>query len=156
MRFAQFVLLLGALGLAACQTAPPQLPKNTPLTADGYKKAVEDILGPIWSKAVAPDPDVTVGVVNLTFEIPAAGGAVRNLQTVSNTAGVVDGRIARIAVRQLRVPPIPEAILASEKADRLKFEEFFTVFDDSSPTPAPAARKRDGWVPRRNADHGGG
>ncbi|MEO6871866.1 MAG: hypothetical protein ABI233_06565 [Chthoniobacterales bacterium] len=118
------------------------MPKNTPLTGDGYKKAMEDILGPIWYRAAAADPDVTVGTVKLTFEIPATGGAARNLQIISNTAGVVDGRIARVAVRQLRASPIPEAILASEKTDHIKFEESFTVFDDSSPTPAPVARKR--------------
>ncbi len=99
------------------------MPANIPPTIDGYKKVVEDQLGPVWYREVAANPGTTTGTVKLTFELPAAGGRARNLKTVSNDSGVADERIARAAVGRLRVPPIPAAILKAARKDYLAFDE---------------------------------
>jgi hypothetical protein len=131
MRPARFLPFLLTLGLLSCQTAAPPYPPNAPATLDGYKKVVEDRLGPIWHQAIAADPAVTLGTVKVTFEIPAAGGRPRNLKTVSNTAGPVDERIARHAIEDLRVPPIPRAVLEKLQAgEPLVLDESFTVFQN--------------------------
>jgi hypothetical protein len=144
VRPVRFILLVTALFLASCRSTP-EWPKTTPATGANYKKVVEDRLGPLWCHEVKNNLSAAqVGVVKLTFEIPAAGGHVTNLKVVSNTGGKIDEHIAVTAVNRLRAPPIPQAILESEKSDYLKFEESFTIFEDSSPTPTPIPPNREG------------
>jgi hypothetical protein len=70
MRFARNLLLLLALGFSSCRTLP-EMPANIPPTADGYKKVMEDQLGPIWYRLVEDNlNEVSVGTVKLTFEVP--------------------------------------------------------------------------------------
>lgn len=135
MRFIPFLL---AVCFTSCSTVP-ELSKNTPPTLAGYQKAVEDRLGEIWLRGVSADPDITLGTVKFIFKIPATGGSVVDLQLVSNTAGVVDARIARVALHALRLPPIPSAIPEGEHATYLSMDESFTVFEDR---PQPSPRKR--------------
>jgi hypothetical protein len=144
MRVVRLALLLCGFSLAGCQTRPPHLPENTPPTVAGYKKAVEDRLGPLWYREVNRNINAAqVGVVKLTFLVPAEGGRVTNLKVLSNTGGKADEQFAVTAVNRLRVPPIPQVILTAEKTDHLFFEESFTVFaDPSTPTPTPAPPKR--------------
>lgn len=146
MRFARFVLLLGAAGLLSCETTP-RWPEGTPETVENYKKVTEDRLGPLWYHEVNNNLSAAqVGVVKLTFQIPAAGGQVTNLKVVSNTGGALDESFAVTAVNRLRAPPIPLSLLQSKHEDHLNFEESFTVFADptESPTPIPTRRERIG------------
>ncbi len=117
--------------------AVPQVPTNVPVTLDGYKKAVEDQLGPIWYRLVGEKEAnlAAIGTVKLIFEIPVAGGRVRNVQVTSNTGGKGDERIALDAVKQLRAPPIPAALLQAQLADHISFDESFTIFENPSPSP---------------------
>ena len=140
LRIAGFLLLLVTLGFSACTTVP-KLPPNTPLTVEGYKKALEDRLGPIWTRELTENASAAeIGTVKVTFQVPAAGGRVTNLKVVSNTAGKADEWIAVYAVGRLRAPPTPEEILRSVHKDHLDFDESFTVFQNPVPSPTPAKR----------------
>ncbi|HEX4667206.1 MAG TPA: hypothetical protein VH207_11450 [Chthoniobacterales bacterium] len=94
-----------------------------------YQKAVEDRLGPIWYElAKIHGNDLHLGTVDTTFEIPAAGGKMRNVRVISNTGGRMDRLIALRALDQLRAPPIPPQVLAELRQDYIEVEESFTVF----------------------------
>ncbi len=142
MRIALGLLCLIVLGLSSCRTVP-EAPENIPPTAEGYKQVFEDkILGPIWYRLVKQNESLAnVGTVKLTFEIPAAGGRVRNLKIISNTGGKTDERIAREAVERLRAPTIPGAILQRTHDDHIVFEESFTIYQNPV-SPAPSPKKR--------------
>ena len=141
MRFFSLVLSALVLALAGCRTIPT-LPKDSQPTVDGYKKALEDQLGPIWYHAVSHEPNVTVGTVKVTFEIPARGGRVHNFKIVSNSAGFIDKKMVYDAVEWLRAPPIPEAVLKAAHADFVSFEESFTIYPNLEPSSSPAPKKR--------------
>jgi hypothetical protein len=108
-----------------------------------YKKTVEDELGPIWYRLTESNiAFLQLGTVTTTFEIPAAGGRVRNLRITSNTAGRMDELIARRAIGQLRAPPVPSEILAQLHQDYFVLEESFTIFGNRNPTPSPTPLKK--------------
>lgn len=121
-----------ALCLSSCTTAPPKPEPPKKLTKvspaeDRYKKTVEDQLGALWYRLTAVHLDsLQIGTVETTFEIPAAGGPVRNLRIESNTGGRMDELVARRAIDQLRALPVPVAVLADR--DHIVLEESFTVF----------------------------
>lgn len=139
----RFIVLLLTVSLVACTSIPP-LPKNTPLTKAGYSKVLEDRLGSIWyqlMRANARDVRLRFGTVEVTFEIPEAGGHPRNYRVTSNTAGALNEEIARQAVARLMAPPPPPAVLqASKSKDVFIMEESFTTFGDGELTPAPTKR----------------
>jgi hypothetical protein len=84
-----------------------------------------------------------LGTVQTTFEVPAAGGQVRNVRVTSTTGNRIDELIARRAIDQLRAPPIPAAILAQLHHDFLVFEETFTIFDNANPPLSLTPPKKD-------------
>jgi hypothetical protein len=133
------MLFLLAITLSACSTTPPRFRGNLPLTIDGYKKAIDDqLLGPIWYGLCRESgSSASVGTVKLTFVIPAAGGQPREIKMAPTTANTVDQAIAIAAVRQLRAPAVPEAILRSAHKDHLDFDESFTIYQEGSPSPSP-------------------
>lgn len=144
MRFTSHAFLLGALFISSCRTAPEtaaaRAPANIPPTLQAYKKVVEDQLGPLWYRLAEEKGDyLSVGTVDTRFEIPAAGGPVRNLKIISNTGGWMDERIARSAIEKLRAPPIPPKVLQRLHQNHLVLEESFTIFANK-PTPAPSPR----------------
>lgn len=131
--------LMIVFGFASCTTVP-ETAAPVPTTSEGYKKFVEDRLGPHWYDLAEEDGDlIAVGTVQTTFEIPAEGGRARNLKIVSNTGNLMDERIARAAIGRLRAPPVPPALLEhSEHPARLTMEESFTIFpNEAKPTPSP-------------------
>jgi len=141
------LIFLVALCLSSCRTAPRTAEAPRP-TAKGspaqeqYKKVVEDQLGPLWyGLAKIHEDSLHLGTVNTTFEIPAAGGLIRNLRVTSNTGGRMDELIARRAIDQLRAPPVPRAILARLHQDYIVFEESFTVYDNADRTPSATPPK---------------
>ena len=144
MKFSPYFPLLIVLALASCRTAPETTP--VPTTVEGYKKFVEDRLGQRWYRlAEANGVFLAVGTVETSFEIPAAGGRVRNLRIVSNTGNRTDEMIARGAIGHVRAPPVPpaiSAILQREHKDYLLFEESFTIFDNAKPIPSPTPPKK--------------
>ena len=130
-------LAIGAL-LLSCVSEPQT--QVTPATVEGYKKAMEDRLGPLWYKRVELNEEEAIpGTVKVTFRIPAEGGSARKFRVVSNTGNKIDELTAWIAVRQLKAPPIPPAVLRQLGQDHLEFEESFTIFYNS-PTPSPNPR----------------
>jgi hypothetical protein len=142
MKLPFYFSLMIAFGFASCTTVP-ETRAPVPTTFEGYKKLVEDRLGPHWDGFVKVSEDlVAVGTVKATFEIPAEGGRARNLKIVSNTGNEVDERIARAAIGRLRAPPIPPAILQREDKDYVLFEESFTIFDNAKPIPSPTPLKK--------------
>lgn len=88
------------LCLSSCRTAPtkpeaPEKPTKHSAAVARYMKSMEDRLGPIWYKLTKVHEDeIQLGTVETTFEIPAAGGPVRNVKVVSNTGGRMDELIA--------------------------------------------------------------
>jgi hypothetical protein len=141
-----FVVLLC---LASCRTASltakaPKPPAKASPAQERYKKTVEDQLGPLWYRLVTSNiGSLSVGTVDTTFEIPASGGKVRNLRVTSNTGGQMDELIARRAIEQLRVPPVPPEILAQSHQDYMALEESFTLYQSRNPPPSPPpSRKR--------------
>ncbi len=90
---------------------------------------MEDRLGTYW---YALDKihlaELHVGTVTTTFEIPAAGGKVRNVKVTSNTGGRFDALVALRAIDQFRAPPIPPDVLAEAHQDYVVVEELFTIF----------------------------
>jgi hypothetical protein len=136
------------LCFSSCQTAPPivdvsdNAAKLSP-EVESYKKAVEDRLGPIWYRLTEVyRNDLDLGTVQTTFEIPAAGGQVRNLRVTSTTGNRIDELLARRAIDNLRAPPIPAAILAQLDHNYLVFEETFTIFDNADAPPFPTPPKK--------------
>lgn len=132
MRFVCPLLLL-VFSLSSCQTSPPPqtpTPEFPALTA--FKKVVEDRLGVLWDARVKANvANVQLGTVKVTFEIPVAGGAVRNVRLVSNTAGPLDKAIAEHAIADLRTPPVPKAVLKKlGEGEPLIFDESFTIFSN--------------------------
>ncbi len=131
MRSLRFLLVL-ALSFSSCQTAPQIAATPTPefpaLLA--YKKIVEDRLGPLWyARVKANARNVELGTVKVIFEIPAAGGAVRDVRLVSNSGGPLGKAIAEHAIADLRTPPIPKAVLKNlGQGEPLIFDESFAVF----------------------------
>jgi hypothetical protein len=135
----RIVLVVGAalislVCLSACQTARPKpqaavkATKTSPAAAP-YIKSMEDRLGQVWYQLVRiHETDLYLGRVDTTFEIPAAGGKVRNVKVISNTGGRMDPLIALRAIEQLRAPPIPPQVLAELHQDYIEVEESFTVF----------------------------
>jgi hypothetical protein len=126
------IVLIG-LCFSSCQSAP-RTSKTSNLQAkfspaqERYKKTVEDQLGQLWyGLTKLPEDSLQLGTVDTIFEIPAAGGEVRNLRIASNTGGRMDEIVARRAIEQLRAPPIPLEILAQSHRDSIAFEESFTV-----------------------------
>jgi Flp pilus assembly protein TadD len=94
-----------------------------------YRKAVEDRLGSFWYQLVKiHEDDLQLGTVEVTFDIPAAGGKVHNVRVSSNTGGRMDKLVALRAIDQLRAPPIPSQVLAELHADHVQFEESFAVY----------------------------
>ena len=137
-----------ALCLSSCRTAPPKaeapkkLAKVSP-AQDRYVKTVEDRLGALWYRLVDIHEDsLSLGSVDTTFEIPAAGGRARNLRISSNSGGRMDELVARRAIDQLRAPPIPSAVLALLHQDYMVFEESFTVYDNAHRSPSPTSPKK--------------
>jgi hypothetical protein len=135
---AALAIALAAVSLSSCQTAPT---KSTNLARTHvaepatpaqkrYTKTVEDDrLGPIWYQLVKLHRDeVDIGTVTVTFDIPAAGGKVENVQVTSITGGRMDTLIALRAIDQLRAPPIPAQVLAELRSDHMQLEESFTIF----------------------------
>jgi hypothetical protein len=150
MRFvSRFLLLILALVICSCRTAPetaivPKSPANIPPTVEGYKKVVEDQLGPLWYRLVKANEDyLSVGTVDTRCEIPAAGGRVRNLKIISNTGGWMDERIVRSAIEKLRALPIPPKVFQRLHQDHLVLEESFTIFaKEPPPAPSPTTQKK--------------
>jgi hypothetical protein len=121
---------------------PPPFPANLPPTVDGYKKGVEDQLGPIWYSLVKEyEGSLRLGTVTLRFVIPAAGGNPQDIKVAPTTAGAVDEAVAITAVRSLRLPAIPEPLLQSLPQRRFFFEESFTIYLKGSPSPSPAPKR---------------
>jgi hypothetical protein len=120
----------------ACQTSSQQpgwaaVPKehHSPAMARYYKQ-MEDRLGTIWYRLVEIHMrELDVGTVATTFEIPAAGGKVRNVKVTSNTAGQLAGSIAVQALTHLQAPPIPREVLAELDKDYLLAGEEFTTYE---------------------------
>lgn len=126
-----------ALAGASCATGPA--PTVFPPTAEGYTKAVEDRLGPLWYERVRLNENgASVGTVVAKFRIPARGGRVEKIQILSNTGNQIDALMVQIALRLLRVPPIPAPLLAKLPEPYFHLEETFTIFDEEGPAPAPA------------------
>jgi len=125
--------------LACCSTAPTktELPSaEQPPGRSGalqrYKKNVEDQLGPIWYRLTRANEDqLSPGTVKATFQIPAGGGKPQDVRVMSRLDNRVAQLIAQQAIEQLRLPPIPAAVLTEIHSDHLNLEESFTVF------PAP-------------------
>ncbi|MGI8957894.1 MAG: hypothetical protein ACR2II_13415 [Chthoniobacterales bacterium] len=126
--------------LAACQIAPrksaaahskpirSESDKLPPATAR-YIKKMEDRLGTYWYALDKIHLDeLHVGTVTATFEIPAAGGKVRNVKVTSNTGGRSDALVALRAIDQFRAPPIPADVLAEAHQDYVVVEESFMIF----------------------------
>ena len=136
------------LCFSSCRTKPPavEAPKNSAKRSPemkSYIKTVEDRLGPLWYRLTEGNEDLlSLGTVNTTFEIPAAGGKVRNLRVTSNTGSRMDELIVRRAIAQLRAPPIPAAILAQLPNDYFALEEAFTIFENAGPPPSPTPPKK--------------
>jgi len=124
--------------LACCSTAPTKTELRSAEQAPGrsgalerYKKNLEDQLGPIWYRLAAANQDqLSLGTVKATFQIPAAGGKPQNVRVTSRLDNGVDQLIARHAIEQLRLPPIPAVVLAEIHNDHLKLEEWFTVLPE--------------------------
>lgn len=126
--FAGFPLFVLVFLVTACATQP--LPPVNPPTAAAYKKAVEDRLGPIWYERVRLNENsASLGTVVAKFRIPPAGGRVQKIQIVSNTGNQVDELMVQIALRLLRVPPLPPPLLAKLSEPYFFMEETFTIFD---------------------------
>lgn len=145
MRIPRSLPILLLFGLVSCRTTIPEYPANSPATVEGYKKVMEDQLGPIWYRLIRENLEsVSVGTVKLTFEIHAAGGRAQNLRLVSNTGSHLDAVIAADAVGKLIVPPIPAGVLQASDHKYLVADESFTVFEKrpASPSPSPTPRKR--------------
>ena len=129
--FARIAVLLLAVSLASCSSIPA-LPKSTPPTAAGYRKYLENRLGPMWTRLMNDHVrEVQVGTVQVTFEIPAAGGHPQNYRVVSNTAAKGNEAVARAAIDRLKAPPVPEAVLKETKNSQFfRMEESFTTYQD--------------------------
>jgi hypothetical protein len=128
--------LIAALVCASCATPPA--PAVIPHTTEGYKRAVEDRLGPLWYERVRLNAEgASVGTVVASFRIPARGGRVQKVRIVSNTGNKIDELMVRIALGFLRAPPVPPAVLAQLPEDYFYFEESFTLFDKSNPPSSP-------------------
>jgi hypothetical protein len=122
------ILFLASCRIAPTKPQPSEKPAKHSVTVAAYYKNMEDRLGPIWYQLTNIHQDeLHLGTVETTFEIPAAGGKVRNLRVVSNTGGRMDEWIARRAINQLRAPPIPQAVLSEIQEDYLLAEESFAV-----------------------------
>ncbi len=128
------LIFLIAFCLSSCRTAPPTTerpkpPMKSSSAVERYKKTVEDRLGPIWYRLTTVNMNsLRLGTIATTFEIPAAGGRVRNLRVTSNTGGRMDELIARRAIDQLRAPAVPPEILVQLHQDYIVLEESFTIF----------------------------
>ena len=127
--------LVSLLYLAACRTAPPKPAPTKPMKHSPavtlYYKNMKDRLGPIWYQLTKIyGNELHLGTVSTTFEIPAAGGKVRNVKVVSNTGGRMDLLIALRAIDQLRAPPIPPEVLAELRQDYVDAEESFAVVEN--------------------------
>jgi hypothetical protein len=145
---ASSLIVLIGLCFTSCRNAPPtskayNLPATVSPAQERYKKTVEDQLGRIWYRLTELHEDsLRLGTVDTTFEIPATGGKVRSLTVTSNTGGRMDELIARIAIEQLRAPPVPHALLAQLHQDYIVLEESFTVLDDADrPSPTPLKKR---------------
>lgn len=124
----QIILLLAAVFISSCQTTTPKAPTRIPSTEKEYKDLVENQLGPLWYRLVEANNDyLAVGTVKTRFEIPAAGGRIRNLKIISNTGGQMNERIVQSAIDKLRAPPVPSQILHRLHQDYFVFEESFTI-----------------------------
>ncbi len=142
MTFRALLIFLIALTCASCATGPA--PAVFPPTAAGYTKAVEDRLGPIWYERVRLNENgASLGTVVAKFRIPAEGGRVQKIQIVSNSGNQIDALMVQIALRLLRVPPIPAPLLVKLPEPYFHLEETFTIFDqaDSTPTPSPSKKR---------------
>jgi hypothetical protein len=126
--------LAALICLASCRTVAtkpktPEKPPTRSAAVAAYYKSMEDRLGPIWYKLCHIRQDeLHLGTVETAFEIPAAGGKVRNVRVTSNTGGRMDELVACRAIDQLRAPPIPATVLSEAKRDYLAVEETFTIF----------------------------
>src|SRR4051794_35219234 len=136
-----------ALFVSSSVAVPPKAetlkkPAKSSPAAERYKKAVEDKLGPLWYRlAKANEGYLRVGTVDTTFQIPVAGGKAQNLRVTSNTGGGMDVRIGRIAIGQLRAPPVPPEIAAQLSEGHFFVEESFTIYE-AYPSPSPTPSKK--------------
>ncbi len=119
-------------GFTSCQSHPVGK-KTAAFAHDAFAKVqekLEDRLGPPWYRlAEANERLLSVGTTVLKFEIPAAGGRVRNLRVVSNTGGWMNELIARRSILEFRAPPAPPAVREELKGESFSMEESFTVFE---------------------------
>jgi hypothetical protein len=148
MRFVGRIVLPIALFVSSCRVAPPKAetpkkPAKSSLASERYKNTVEDRLGPIWYRLVKINQDsLQAGTVETIFQIPVAGGQARNLKVTSNTGGRMDELVARMAIEQLRAPPVPPEIAAQLPEGYFFLEEAFTIYDEAHPPPSPTPRKK--------------
>jgi hypothetical protein len=131
----RIIFLLATVLICSCQTTPPKAPVHIVATKKEYKELVENQLGPIWYRLVEANDYVSVGTVETSFEIPAAGGGIRNLKIISNTGNRMDETIVRSAIAALRAPSVPPQVLHG--AHYFVLEESFTIFPKLTGNSAP-------------------
>jgi hypothetical protein len=125
----------------SCTTAPP-VAQPVPTTIEGYKKIVEDQLGSLWYRQTRFYADgLSVGTVVTQFAISSEGGRIRQLKIVSNTANAIVKMTVLHAIRGLRVPPVPPAILKNLPDHLITFEYSFTVYPPNDEHPTNPARR---------------
>jgi len=115
-----------ATSFADCQTVVSLGNCNTP-ELQAYLKIVQDAIGARWYSTMVKKEWPNLGSVRIDFLIDR-NGKVKNLRVLSNTAGSALERVSREAIKQIRLPPIPEPLRRQLQARELENEITFTIF----------------------------
>ena len=111
---------------AEAQTAP--IPKTKTAAWRAYEKAVYDAIGPRWRQLMELNGDLAKpGTVRFTFSI-MPNGHVEKIKTLENTSNDAGLSLARRAIDEVRIPPIPPVVLKELPNHRFVDEASFKIF----------------------------
>jgi hypothetical protein len=113
--------------------------KNTP-ELQAYLKLVYDSIGARWYSLIVGKAEwAKLGTIRIDFFIDP-NGHVKKLKVLDHAGGHVSEEIAREAIEDVRLPPIPKPLRRQLRTPDLECDIKFTMFDNKSgsTTPPPA------------------
>ena len=111
--------------LAACQSTPQVTPDRP---AKAYEKKVLSRINSVWDRIVYERRDsLSPGTAEFQFKV-FPDGRISDVKMISNSGNDVLATVARHAIEQTRVPPVPRAALAELPDGYMQGDCDFTVY----------------------------
>ncbi len=95
--------------------------------AGAYKQKIVDTIGEEWQRAISRRMSfLQRGTLRVRFSVDA-NGSMKDLRVVGNSANPIAGTITLNAISGVKLPPIPDAVLATLPSGKMEIEFFFSI-----------------------------